>query len=133
MDRLFLDANILFSAAYLPGAGLLRLWRLRDVQLVTSDYAFEEARVNLVDRSQQVRLSNLVRKVSVVTDLPDRALPRGVTLPAKDQPILLAAIAANATHLLTGDFTDFGPYYGRAIEGVLILPPSEYLRARRKP
>ena len=26
MDRLFLDANVLFSAAYHPGAGLLRLY-----------------------------------------------------------------------------------------------------------
>ena len=47
MDRLFLDANILFSAAYRLGAGLLRLWRLREVQLMTSDYALKEAQVNL--------------------------------------------------------------------------------------
>ena len=26
MDKLFLDANILFSAAYRANAGLLRLW-----------------------------------------------------------------------------------------------------------
>lgn len=26
MDKLFLDANILFSAAYRSNAGLLRLW-----------------------------------------------------------------------------------------------------------
>ena len=133
MDRLFLDANILFSAAYRPGAGLLRLWRLRDVQLITSHYALEEAQVNLPDRSQHVRLSKLVHKMEVVTELPNRPLPQGATLPAKDLPILQAAIGANATHLLTGDFTDFGRYYGRTVEGVLILPPSEYLRARREP
>ncbi len=132
MDRLFLDANILFSAAYRPGAGLLRLWRLRDVQLITSDYALEEARVNLPEQSQHVRLSKLVRKMKVVTDFPDRPLPQGVILPDKDRPILLAAIAANATHLLTGDFTDFGRYYGRSAEGVLILPPSGYLSARQE-
>ena len=133
MDQLFLDANILFSAAYRPGAGLLRLWRLRDVHLITSDYALEEARVNLEDREQHARLSKLVRRMKVVTDLPDRPLPQAVTLPAQDQPILQAAIGANATHLLTGDFTDFGRYYGRTVEGVVILPPAEYLRTRRAP
>jgi len=44
MDRLFLDAKILFSAAYRPNAGLLRLWRLSDVVLCTGHYALEEAR-----------------------------------------------------------------------------------------
>ena len=132
MDRLFLDANILFSAAYRPGAGLPGLWRLRDVQPITSDYALEEARVNLPDQSQHVRLSKLVRTMKVVPDFPDRPLPQGVILPDKDRPILLAAIAANATHLLTGDFTDFGRYYGWSVEGVLIVPPSEYLSARQE-
>lgn len=51
-----------------------------------------------------------------------------VVLPDKDRPILLAAIDARATHLLTGDFRHFGPYYGQTLEGVLILPPGEYLR-----
>lgn len=47
MDRLFLDANILFSAAYRPDAGLRRLWEVPNVELVTSAYAGEEARRNL--------------------------------------------------------------------------------------
>jgi hypothetical protein len=42
--------------------------------------------------------------------------------------IFLAAMAARATHLLTGDKTHFGRYYRRTIAGVLILPPSVYLR-----
>ena len=52
---------------------------------------------------------------------------RAVTaLPLKDRPILVAAIAAQATHLLTGDFKHFGPLYGKRIHGVLILSPSTY-------
>ncbi len=35
MDRLFLDANVLFSAAYRDDSGLQRLWDLSDVELVT--------------------------------------------------------------------------------------------------
>jgi hypothetical protein len=30
MDRWFLDANVLFSAAYRSEAGLLRLWQLKE-------------------------------------------------------------------------------------------------------
>ena len=31
-------------------------------------------------------------------------------LAERDQPILQAALACEATHLLTGDFKDFGPF-----------------------
>ena len=53
-------------------------------------------------------------------------LPRGIRLPEKDLPILLAAIDGEATHLLTGDWEHFGPYSRQEIAGVLILPPAEY-------
>ena len=130
MDCLFLDANILFSAAYRPQAGRRRLWELGNVALITSSYALEEARVNLQDPMQRERLEQLVHTMRIIASVVNRPLPEGVTLPDKDRPILLAAIAAQATHLLTGDFRDFGPYYGHVVEGVLILPPADYLRRR---
>jgi hypothetical protein len=61
-----------------------------------------------------------------------RELPRGISLPEKDVPILLAAIEARATHLLTGDVRHFGPYFGKRIEGIMILVPGEYLRMRAR-
>jgi len=129
LDRLFLDANNLFSAAYHPQAGLRRLWDLTGVALVTSAYAVEEARINLPEGDPRRRLERLVAAVEV-TDCapPTQPLPPKVDLPDKDRPILLGAIAARATHLLTGDLTHFGRYYGQTIEGVLILRPAEYLR-----
>ncbi|MEJ7819012.1 MAG: hypothetical protein WKF44_01780 [Rubrobacteraceae bacterium] len=51
-----------------------------------------------------------------------------VELPEKDVPIILAASAAGATHLITGDVTHFGSYYDEEIGGVLVLAPAEYLR-----
>lgn len=45
--RVFLDANVLFSAAHRAQNGLLALWALPDTTLVTSDYAVLEARRNL--------------------------------------------------------------------------------------
>jgi hypothetical protein len=35
-DRVFLDANILVSAAWRASNGLLALWKLSDVDLLTS-------------------------------------------------------------------------------------------------
>jgi predicted nucleic acid-binding protein len=126
VDRLFLDANVLFSAAYRPAAGIARLWKFKDVKLLTSAYAAEEARINLSEREQQHRLADLLETVRIVTDISP--LPRGVILPEKDRPILQAALHARATHLLTGDKQHFGQYFGRRLGGVLVLPPAEYFQ-----
>ena len=130
MDRIFLDANVLFSAAYRPNAGLTRLWHLHKVELVTSDYAAQEATLNLTEKDQRVRLTKLLEKVRMITAVAP--LPPGVQLPEKDQPILQAALQAQATHLLTGDKEHFGPYFGRNLGGVLVLPPAEYFERRGK-
>jgi uncharacterized protein len=127
-DVVFLDANVLFSAAYRPGAGLLRIWELPRVRRLTSTYALEEARRNLTDPAQLARLQDLVDALEVVGEVSDELLPPEVILPEKDQPILRAAIRAGASHLLTGDVRHFGPYFGRTLAGVRILPPGEYLR-----
>ncbi len=130
MDRLFLDANVLFSAASREGAGLRRLWRLGGGALITSAYALEEARVNLSEPSQRQRLDQLAAKLTIGAwrDAPLSA--HAAQLPDKDAPILQAAIDARATHLLTGDRTHFGRYFGGKTGGVLIMPPGDYLRAR---
>jgi len=133
VDRLFLDANILFSAAYRPEAGLRRLWGLTDVELITSAYAVEEARRNLETPDQRAALSELLDAVTILAVPPSSPpLPPAVELPENDRLILAAAIGARATHLLTGDVKAFGKYYGQTVEGVLILPPATYLRARLK-
>jgi uncharacterized protein len=129
IDVLFLDANILFSAAWSTQSPIRRLWQLAgsSMRLITSDLAVREARRNL-PAAQQSALDDLLRDLTVVpTPAPDtwRPLP-AVQLPAKDEPILQAAIAAGATHLITGDRTHFGPLFGRRIEGVLIIPPADY-------
>jgi predicted nucleic acid-binding protein len=126
VDRVFLDSNVLFSAALRPNARLLGLWKLERATLITSEYAVEEARRNLATPQQRARLTRLLRGVEVV-EFSHFTLPWGVDLPAKDRPILLAAIDSRATHLLTGDFEHFGRYYRDIIGGVRILPPAEYL------
>jgi predicted nucleic acid-binding protein len=130
MDRIFLDASVLFSAAYRPEAKFLKLWQMPDVHLVSSPYAVEEARRNLQKPEQRARLEKLIQSVNLVSALPAKSLPEGVKLPAKDAPILLAAIAARATHLLTSDLKHFRAYFWQIIEGVTILPPAAYLKGK---
>jgi predicted nucleic acid-binding protein len=125
VDRVFLDANVLLSAAWRSGSALQRLWRLEGVGLLSSSHAVEEARRNLKTSAQRARLTRLLRRVHLVE--PERfTLPRGVRLPEKDLPILLAAIDGGATHLLSGDWEHFGPLFRQEVAGVLILPPAEY-------
>jgi uncharacterized protein len=132
VDRVFLDANILFSAAYRPHAGLRQLWEVLNVELVTSAYAVEEARRNLDRPEQRAALQVLLQSVEVLAAIPgDHPSAVPIELAEKDRPILAMAVAARATHLLTGDVRHFGRYYGQTVAGVHILPPAAYLRARR--
>lgn len=130
MDRVFLDANVLFSAVYRSDAGLLRLWRLRNIELLSSAYAVQEAMRNLPEREQRDRLSDLLAAVTLVPESLITDLPAEIALPGTDRPILQAAIASGASHLLAGDKAHFGRYYGSTVQDVEILPPAEYLRRR---
>lgn len=131
MDRVFLDANVLFSAAWMGDSGLSRLWRLNGIALVTSLYALEEARRNLGETARLDRLETLAKGLEAFNnDVSDVAIPSGVILPSDDIPIMQAAIASKSTHLLSGDLKAFGRYYGRSIAGVLIQKPSRYLSGK---
>lgn len=128
MDRIFLDANVLYSAAYLERSGLAQLWTLREVELLSSAYAVEEARRNLaIDRPDALsRFRRFARELSIIDAPRGLILSESVRLDPKDQPILLAAIHARAAYLLTGDARHFGHLYGNRVEGVLVLRPAQY-------
>jgi uncharacterized protein len=135
LDRVFLDANVLYSAAYLERSGLARLWTLDDVELLTSAYGLEEARRNLaMDRPEAVtRLERLCKAISMVKVPQGLKLPANVQVGDKDQPILLAAIHGRADYLLTGDARHFAHLYGRRIATVLVLRPAQYFTRHRRP
>lgn len=133
MDVLFLDANVLVAAAWKEDARVRRLWDLLDVELVTSAYAAGEALRNLTGAERRARYAAMTKSLRIVPEPgePGRTqLPGDISLPEDDRPILLAAIEAGATHLITGDFRHFGGLFGREVRGVLVLPPAEYLRSR---
>ena len=135
MDRLFLDANVLFSAAYRKDAGVRKLWGLPQTELVTSAYAAEEARRNLGAPEQRAELEGLLETVHVSNPLADPAGHPGIEasgLPKKDLPILRAAVAAVATHLVTGDRRHFGALFGKEVAGVLVVRPADHLAGRSR-
>ncbi len=132
MDRVFLDANVLFSAAYREGARLLALWSLEGIELVTSGLALEEARRNLSDQSSRDRLETIADRMEVVAT-PREAWEWGaeeVPLPENDRVLLATAVFVGATHFLTGDRRHFGKLYGQTVNGVQVLPPAAYLKKR---
>jgi len=131
VDRVSLDANVLFSAAYRPSSGLTKLWGMARVRLVTSGYAATEAARNLAEPEQHERLARLLNAVEVTTPQEIAPLPlRGTGLPEKDLPILEAAVAADCSHLLTGDHRHFGQLFGTTVCGVLVQTPAQYISGR---
>ena len=133
MDRVFLDANVLFSAAYSLNSRMRQLWELPDVEVLTSLYAVDEAQRNLAKKNPAAipRLSDLIARLNLCTwQSSDLSLPQGIELAEKDAPILAAAVYAKASYLLTGD-DHFAHLFGQTVSGVMILRPGRYLDFKR--
>ena len=129
-DVLFMDANVLVSASWLPITRMQRFWALENVELVTSEYAITETERSLPNKEQLDRFHHFAARLRIIEDgtYEHIHLPDWVSIREKDVPIMQAAIAAQTTHLVTGDKHDFGDYFGQTIEGVEIIQPAEYLR-----
>jgi predicted nucleic acid-binding protein len=114
VKRVFLDANVLFSAAYRSDAAVKRLWQLKNVTLMTSAYAAEEARRNLDRPDRLAALEELLESTQLTPEAPQRLVWAARMLPDKDAPILAAAVEAKAAVLLTGDLKHFGELMRRS-------------------
>lgn len=124
--RLFLDANILISAAWKEGSKVARLWKIPSVELITSDYVVVECKRNLPREEQQNRLRQLLLAVRVLEFQRTPVLANPPALPEKDQHVLTAAVLARADFLVTGDRRHFGQWYGTDILGVRVEPPARF-------
>ena len=126
--RIFLDANVLFSAAKSDGTvrQLLMLLEKSGHECCVDGYVIEEARRNLVAKAPDrvVVLDGLLSRMTTAgAQRVDAALEASLPLPAKDRPVLSAAIRQRCAALVTGDRTHFGSLYGRTIRGVTIHSP----------
>lgn len=132
--RIFLDANILFSAAKSNGAirQLIESLKLAKHILVADTYVQAEASRNIAAKANeqairdldtllgQIEVSNVQFALSSQT-LQDAAC----WLPEKDRPVLLAAMVLACDVLVTGDSTHFGAGYGNSSEGVFVCSPAQ--------
>jgi predicted nucleic acid-binding protein len=127
---LFLDANVLISAAWRGGCEIAQIWQMTGVRLITSNYVMGEVQRNLPRIDQIERLRKLMRSVKVLTFevLPEIS---GVVLPIKDIPVLAGAVQAEADFLVSGDKKHFGPLFGSTVCGVRIIAPTELLTVIR--
>ena len=119
--RIFLDANILFSASF-PTSHLAEflIELQRHAVFLTSTYATVEAERN-IEAKQFQRLAAHKKFVASLEIIPLRMFDPGIKLPVKEQPILCGAIDGSADYLLTGDKKDFGPLFGKTVHGVKIV------------
>ena len=125
--RIFVDANILFSAAQSDGAVRKLLTRLHDSdhQLVADAHVWEEARRNLLAR-YPAALSELDALTATIRVFPLRLKDQDAgSLPVddKDKPVLAAAVALDCGALVTGDSAHFGHLFGKTVQQVSILSP----------
>jgi uncharacterized protein len=126
--RVFLDANVLFSAAKTDGAvrALLTLLERSGHRACVDAYVVEEARRNLGAKAADrlLDLEGLLARTAIgPVPRVNPALEASLPLPAKDRPVLVAAIHQGCDALVTGDRTHFGALYGRTIQGVTIYSP----------
>ena len=126
--RIFLDANVLFSAARSDGSIRRLLHELvRNEHLCVADgYVWEEAQRNLAIRSQdgQQSLQGMAPLIELHSGFAGSGVDTGDTsLPDKDSPVLASAVALACDVLVTGDRTHFGSLYGATIHGVTIHTP----------
>lgn len=135
--RIFLDANILFSAAKSEGAVRLLLDLLRKAghECCVDGYVTEEARRNLAAKApgRLADLDALLRRLRTASaQHADAALEATLPLPEKDRPVLAAAIRHGCAALVTGDRSHFGALYGKTLHGVTIHSPRSLAEALLK-
>jgi predicted nucleic acid-binding protein len=134
MMRVFLDANVLFTATHNPNgkaAFVVELAGAGHFSLFTSEAAREEAERNLAVKypDSLPLLATLLRRITLVPTDFSAFFPDG--LPIKDAVIFQAAATCRATHFLTGDFQHFGPFMNQPdVTGSIILQTvAEFLNA----
>lgn len=129
--RIFLDANILFSASRSAGAirNLLEIAETDGHVLIADRYVAAEARRNVLGKAPAAAAAVLEALLHRITVQMAQASPRAEIeldwLDVKDRPVLLAAMASACDVLLTGDKKHFGPAYGQRHGGVLICSAAQ--------
>jgi len=118
VNRLFLDANVLFTAAHNPAGKASLLFDIAERgywTIITSNQGVAEALHNLRRKSpnSMSRLEMLLKDVMIVPTMIGQT----------------CNLHAKSSHLLTGDICHFGPYMNNPArtKGVIICTVASYL------
>lgn len=135
--RLFLDTSVLLAAAgSAKGASrfVFEQATVQGWQLITSAYCVEETDRNVRKLGPKAapywRTALLPDLILVPIELTfDKVL---VFPKAKDRPVLLSALGAEASALLTLDEADFHGVIGSQVYGLQIHTPGQFLSEQRE-
>ncbi|MEI7435362.1 MAG: PIN domain-containing protein [bacterium] len=120
--KVFVDANVLFSAADPESATRILLNALfLHATVVINEHVWEEARRNI--EIKRPRLASCFEELKPKLQFSSRlTIVKDSQLPDKDQPVLNGAVASRCSHLWTVDKSHFGHLYGKTIDGTLVVP-----------
>ncbi len=137
VTRVFIDANIIFSAAQYPESRLAALIvHSKDMGLrcLCSPAVVEEAVKNLKKKHPKglPQVAKLLAHMEHVQAIPGSVCP--VALADKDHHVFLAAVAGKADVLITGDLKDFGHLMNnpKKSAGILIQTFTQFVVALQR-
>ncbi len=132
--RVFLDSSVLLAAAgSAKGASRFVISNHPGfIELVTSDYCIQEVEFNLNKLSPPSAIDWDTQIKPKLKIIPVRiSLSKILIYPkAKDRPVIITALSANADCLLTLDKTDFKGLLGESIYQMWILSPAQFLNSK---
>ena len=130
--KIFLDANVIFAAAYNDRgtpAHFIRAASAKGLELISSDYAWGEVERNLRKKAGVYfqRLEILKQAIKLVPNPED--FSSDIPLKAKDIPIYRAALYYDCEYLVTGDHRDFLQLMSQNFRSLTrILSPADCLK-----
>jgi predicted nucleic acid-binding protein len=124
--RIFVDANVLFSACN-QGSRVNAMLReaIDQHEVVTSETAMAETARNLA-KKKPAWLVHWSIFQSKLHSVPEATAPPELDLPAVDGILLGTAIATDCDIFITGDHHHFGKLFGKTIGGVRVLTPAAF-------
>ncbi len=139
MKILFLDANIFFAATFSKTGGSAMLFKLAEkgkFKLVTSLYALNEAKRNIIHKKGNDFLPRFYELASKLTAIDQESLESEELdkweewIVPKDAPILASATLQKVDYLITLDRKDFmNTHLKKAPLSFKILTPGEFLQS----
>lgn len=131
--KVFLDSNVIFSAAY-SGREKSRSYLFFELQnlniikiYISNLVKFESVHNIKIKKPEKLDfLNELLSKADIIEDL-DVYYEFTKTLPENDRIILSSAVYHNIDFFITGNTKDFLTFYNKKLKNTLILTPKDFL------